>query len=144
MESNLHRQLIQQAEQDGWVRMTRDAPGDWRAVFRKMICDPHWRGEADGLDTVIRAKVLHPDAWRIKIEGSETGNWNYDVLVLEFLEVEVTGKMSADKKRAYEQLWITFDCTALLAFRVFRMDRFGVIRPFLTENTIYTWRNSAI
>jgi hypothetical protein len=144
MESTLHKQLIKRAESDGWIRMERSVSGDWRAAFARTIRQPRWSGEAEELGDVIKSKVLHPDAWRINVEGADTGRWNYDVLVLEFLEVEVTGKMSADKKRAYERLWLAFDSTALLAFRVFHMDRFGVVRPFLTDGTIHTWRASAI
>ncbi len=75
-----------------------------------------------------------PDAWRLKVEGPEQG-WGYLVLVLEFLEVEVTHHVDDRKLVQYNNLWWALDATDMFHFRVFRMDRYGIVTPLLTEET---------
>lgn len=151
-QGKLHDLLIQRAcDTDGWTRLTRKTP--WREPFVTACRDnDEWWGEiAGGIDeetgefveseltTVFRSFSVLPDAWRLRHETPETPNtsrWGYDVLVLEFLEVEVDHGITDAKLNAYLDLWWAFDASSSFCMRVFHMDRFGIVRPYLTEDTI--------
>jgi len=118
-----HDALINRAIQDGWIRGHA-----WRAA----LCDqaqtaPSWVGEWSELSEGFSDALPRPDAWRIVIEGK--------LLVLGFLEVEVTSGVTESKDDWYRWLWDIFDATAYYHLRIWHMDRFGVIRPYLTEST---------
>lgn len=55
--------------------------------------------------------------------------------MLEFLEVEVTSHVTDNKLRSYERLWWYFDDFGLIAFQVWRQDRYGIVSPLLTGET---------
>lgn len=137
----LHQRLIEKAKEQGWQ------VGGWRdGLFKKCRENPHWKSEMffsfpnedqeSELHEEVMALWTRPDAWRIVVEGKAEG-WSYDVLVLEFLEVEVTGRVDADKQDAYRSFWWALDATSAYFFRVWHMDRFGTTRPYITEKTIY-------
>lgn len=134
----LHQQLVKKAQEQGWQ------VGGWRASLFKKCCEnPEWAAEMffdDDQESELHETVMElwtrPDAWRISVEGKTEG-WSYDVLVLEFLEVEVTGRVDKDKQSAYRDLFWAFDAAASYHFRAWHMDRFGTIRPYITEDTIY-------
>jgi hypothetical protein len=166
MPSKLHEDLVQHAcRSDGWS----SAKG-WRKAFAAIAnTNPMWASEynprtkqdiaalaAQGYDVddmapgeltdyaeAIRDTTVNPDAWRIVVEGAgpfidET--WSYPVLVLEFLEVEVTHGIGNDKMNKYRNLWWAFDASSSFHMRVYHMDKFGITRPYMTTETIYSFQ----
>lgn len=136
MPGELHQRLLQRAVDQGWE------VGKWKAAFHRKAREPHWRHEyrADrDFQDIFKGAWPRPDAWRIIVEGPETPgkDWGHEVLVLEFLEVEVTHFIGKEKQEAYEGLWWQFDGTSLFHFRVFQMDKYGTIRLYLDRETIY-------
>lgn len=129
----LHRQLTQKATEQGWQAY------NWRdGLFRRCREDPEWLEEMFTKDEEVGETQLHeivmaawvrPDAWRVVVDRG--------VLVLEFLEIEVTGGIRRDKQVAYQELWWQFDGTMNYHFRVWHMDRFGVIRPYITNSPYF-------
>ncbi len=124
----LHNRLIDFACEHGWQRT------GWKAAVRKELSKEPWSEEASDTLELIESMPCIPDAWRIRIEQEGEGpGWSYPVLVLELLEVEVTHPIDSVKLGYYEQLWWDFDGTSNLHLRIFRMDRYGFVLPFLTE-----------
>lgn len=131
---NHHDTLITQACQDGWVRGF-----GWRKPLMEIVkYNPLLAGEWPELaESIACAETPRPDAWRIVIEDQNTPDtfWSYPVLVLEFLEVEVTSGVTQDKDELYRYLWDVFDATHYYHLRIWHMDRFGVVRPYITNST---------
>ena len=165
MPSKLHEDLIQHAcRSDRWS----NKPG-WRKAFAaKAKTNPAWAGEyspytkediaalaAQGEDVedmvpgelteyakAVRDLLVNPDAWRIVTEGpgpSIDETWRYPVLILEFLEVEVTNGIDKAKMNKYRNLWWAVDESSSLHMRVYHMDKFGVVRPYMTSQTIHNF-----
>lgn len=134
-----HERLIEQAAAQGWAKST--AASNWRAGFRRATRERYWRDRAgEDVQEIIDLVAARPDAWRITIEGPETpdAEWSHPVMVLEFLEVEVTNRINEDKRDHYRDIWGMFDGTDFFHFRVWRMDRFGYILPYVVDiNTAY-------
>lgn len=130
----LHEQLIQGLCTQGWQT------GNWRPALRKAAqANAFWKSEIADRETieVLKLSTEHPDAWRFVTEGEDTGRWSYDVLVIEFMEVEISHPVSAEKAQGYIDLCRLLDGTAFFHFRAFRMDKYGVIRPIVTEETMW-------
>jgi hypothetical protein len=125
----LHDRLIDVACRNGWNRR------GWKKAVRQLLGRPPWGGDESGeVIEFVDEVSCRPDAWRIKIEGEGEGSgWSYDVCVIELLEVEVTHPIDLEKLEMYEQLWWRLDGTSRFHLRVFRMDRYGFVVPFMTE-----------
>jgi hypothetical protein len=137
MPSELHEQLIEQARVEGWNK------DRWKKAFLHRIkfdWEYDWYDENEDILEAINKSWCRPDAWRIVVEGPEHG-WNFPLLILEFLEVEVSHQIDQSKKNAYIHLWFAFDDTQAFMLRVFRMDRFGNTFPYITENTVFEMMN---
>lgn len=129
------RTVLRKLREEPWVDEA-DCSGatgdddDWRRLLSKV--------DEDELAWPIRSMLLQvkcvPDAWRLRVEGPKEG-WGYPVLVLEFLEIEVTNHIDDRKLIQYNNLWWGLDGTDMFHFRVFRMDRYGIVTPLLTEDT---------
>lgn len=163
MPSKLHEDLVLHAcRSDGWS----NAKG-WRKAFAaKASTNSAWASEynphtkqdiaalaANGEDVedmvpgelteyakAVRDLLVNPDAWRIVVEGpgpSIDETWNYPMLILEFLEVEVTNGIDKAKMNKYRNLWWAFDASSSFHMRVYHMDKFGVIRPYMTSHTVH-------
>lgn len=162
--TSLHERLITHAcTNHGWTRTEKD---DWRLAFGAACHEQdEWIGEfapestmltaaeaeelgmqegdvitdESELAEVLREFSYRPDAWRLSRESPDTPgqNWSYPVLVLEFLEVEVTNGIVGNKKQAFINLFWAFDCSSSFYFRVWHMDRFGITRLYLDETTVY-------
>lgn len=122
---NHHDVLINQACQDGWTRGHA-----WAAELRRAaLADPRFAGEYTELQESIGFIDLpRPDAWRIRVADGY-------LCVLEFLEVEVTSGVGENKDALYRYLWDIFNATAYYHLRIWHMDRFGVVRPYITDST---------
>lgn len=131
--SNLHEQLVDQAVKQGWHRV------GWRKAFKARLATLPWTGDAKDVAEIIDQVAVVPDAWRVVHEGPITSGrrWGCSIVVLEFLEVDVTHCANQDKWAEYQDLWWQFDGTGHFQFRAFRMDRYGNIHPYVTEDTIY-------
>lgn len=129
--ATLHQHLIDLAcENGGWEI------GAWKSMFRKILQHKPWSIGADGVLATIDRVQLRPDAWRTVREGTEQG-WSTDVLVLEFLEVEVGHRLSHDKVIEFANLFWALDETDYLHFRAWKMDRYGVMSPAMNEQIAY-------
>jgi len=132
----LHERIVKKACKDGWQR------GNWRKPFLATCGNnPMWQGEIESSDgrALIADMTMHPDAWRLIVEGPDTPEkeWGYPVLVLEFLEVEITHPMPLLKREDYRQLWRRFDATSCFHFRVYRSDRYVPMMLWLDTGTAY-------
>lgn len=129
-----HDLLIEQAAKDGWVRGYGWRRSILREARKSDFCMGEWSELTESLDFI---ESPHPDAWRISVEDENTVDecWNYPVVVLEFLEVEVTSGITQGKDDVYRFLWDVFDATHYFHLRIWHMDRFGVIRPYITHST---------
>lgn len=118
-----HDQLIAIARQNGWI------PGfGWRTGLRRAVKHSAlWESELPMLEESIADEQPRPDAWRISVEDR--------LCVLEFLEVEVTSGVTQTKDDRYRFLWDMFDATSYFHLRIWHMDRFGAIRPYITDST---------
>lgn len=133
--STLHTHIIDWAcKKHGWHR------GNWRkALAEKCKENPYWQSALEVDAEIFETISRHPDAWRIVTEGPKTPGvkWNYDVLVLEFLEVEISHPMPLDKRQDYVDWWWQFDGTDFFHFRVYRVERYGEIKLYLDTDTVY-------
>lgn len=135
---NHHDALIDMAVQDGWVR-----GHGWRSDLHR-IGRARGYGELAELEESFSDALPRPDAWRI-IEQPR-------LVILEFLEVEVTSGVTQQKDDWYRWLWDSFDATSYFHLRIWHMDRFGVVRPYITDSTHYPmvfgmnagWRSGAM
>lgn len=126
----LHKHLIEEELKNGW------RTGKWRVPFLQMLDADPWKRASDPfLVSHINKFSFIPDLWRITVEGEKNG-WGHDVLVVEFLEVEVTSPVTPEKCKAYQGLYWTFDGTEAFHLRVFRKDRWGYILPLVTGATM--------
>lgn len=133
----LHNRLIDRAIRDGWKRPP------WKSELKAKLKESPWCGDGTGQDEE-NGEILElfgdlhcvPDAWRMHTEGKEEG-WGHPVLVIEFLEVDVTSHCDERKLIEYDTLWWRLDGTEMFHLRVFQMDRFGLTKPLVTEDTIY-------
>jgi hypothetical protein len=133
----LHNRLIDRALSDGWKRPP------WKPQLRKYLKEAPWHGDGsdqdeDSDEILALFGDLHcvPDAWRMRVE-SESEGWLHPVLAVEFLEVDVTSHCDDRKLIEYDTLWWRLDGTEMFHLRVFQMDRFGLVKPLVTEDTIY-------
>ncbi len=127
---NHHDILINQAVQDGWIR----GHAWYTALARKAKADPFLWGEWYELkESIGCVEPPRPDAWRSLIESQ--GESRRPLLVVEFLEVEVTSGVGEAKDELCRYLWDVFDATAYYHLRIWHMDRFGVVRPYITTST---------
>jgi hypothetical protein len=126
--NSLHNRLIDVACENGWTRT------GWKAAVRRTLSRPPWDGEGGEIIEYVNAMPCTPDAWRFRLEGAGDGpGWCYEVLVLELLEVEVTNPIDIHKLQQYEKLWWQMDGSSCFHLRVFRMDRYGFVVPFMAE-----------
>lgn len=118
-----HDQLIDQACRDGWTR-----GHGWQAGLRKAARARYdtWDAEWDFLAANFSDRMPYPDAWRTTTKE--------DILVLELLEVEVTSGITQTKDDRYRDMWYMFDETRYYHLHIWHMDRFGVIRPYITNS----------
>ena len=119
-----HTALINAAITHGWIRGHA-----WRSALAQAIktmpgCSGEWFELCESIDFI---ECPHPDMWRLRLEGK--------VLVLEFLEVEVTSGIAEAKDELYRYMWDMFDATHYYHLRIWHMDRFGVTRPYITNST---------
>ncbi len=131
-QSTLHKTLIERA----CAEYGFQSKGNWRKALRKLAQTDPWYSEEwedCDLDDAIRALSANPDAWRIGY-GSPKSR---DAIMVSFLEVEVEHGISVDKRIAYENLWLEFDASVAFDFEVWHMDRFGVIRGYTNEVTVW-------
>jgi hypothetical protein len=120
-EKSMHERIIDDAcARDGWQRR------GWRIAIAKAFDDPSWAGEyaedvepAEWVWPLFRDLSRVPDAWRIRFEGKEHG-WGHPVMVIEFLEVEISHPMGERKEHDYIAIWSALDDTDFYHFRVFR------------------------
>lgn len=141
MEDTIHNRIIARARRDGWQR------GPWKPVFLKKCREREaWREEIeaetddDGICELFDGFRSVPDAWRLVAEDETTQNgslWCHPVLVLEFLEVEITHPMPLHKRDEYTKLWWAMDGTDSFHLRVYRAERYGPIELWLDTETIY-------
>lgn len=128
-QSHLHQNLIDHAcRTQGWTNAKA-----WRKAFlRKCQDNPEWASEMRGTEVreVLDECSFNPDAWKLTVE-------NRDTLVLEFLEVDVSHAVTPAKHAIYTSLWWAFDSSSSFVLRVYMMDRFGIIRPYLTPENIH-------
>ena len=137
MNDTLHNAIIEKACRDGWQR------GSWKQAFvAKCRERPDWEGEIT--DDGVREELLDdfrriPDAWRFVVEDENTSGqkWNYPVLILEFLEVEIAHPMPLEKRREYVAFWWRLDSTTNFHFRVYRAERYKAPELWLDTETIY-------
>lgn len=87
-----------------------------------------WMDVPEILDDFKKTRLI-PDAWRIVVEGKQQG-WLHNVLVIEFMEVEVTHPLPAEKVAMYDNLWWALDYTEYLYFRLWKMDATGYRTEF--------------
>lgn len=138
MQNSLHEKIIDRAAKEGWQR------GNWKSALRAKLKEELWADEAlDILDDISDVRRT-PDAWRLRVEGPANvkpdvinEDWNYPVLVLEFLEVEISHPMSLDKRRDYTAIWWRFDASDAFHFRGYIAERYGPIKCWLDTETIY-------
>lgn len=134
----LHEALIDKfCRHDGWQR------GSWKPAFLKRALDnPEWAGELEegGDDELLGGlpRVI-PDAFRFVVEGPGTAgaDWSYEVLVLEFLEVEISHPIPLAKRRNLIKLWWRFDASSSFHFRVYRATRYGPPTLWLDHDVAY-------
>ena len=117
MPSDLHERLIWEATRKGW----RTEP--WKPAVQERLRMQPWIEEADEILALLTECPLQPDAWRLTIKRDGPG---CDLLLwLEFLEVEVTHRISRDKWQWYSAIWEAFDLTDRLEFNVIVMASDG-------------------
>lgn len=116
-----HDDLIRQMTRDGWTR-----GHSWRSSLRR-IGRAKGYSELAELEESFSSELPRPDAWRIVEEES--------LVVLEFLEIEVTSGVTQEKDQTYRWLWDIFDATHFFHLRIWHMDRFGVVRPYIVNST---------
>lgn len=136
MRDSIHNRIITSALRQGWQT------GNWREAFiKKCKENPDWytsltEDETDpdtpgGIGNILwHGFNGRPDAWRIVVEG--------DLLVMEFLEVEVTHPMPLHKRDAYIWMWWRFDGTDYFHMRGYRADRYGPIVVWLDAEEVIT------
>ena len=141
----LHKRILANARYQGW-----ETGGGWKKAFQtKCRDDETWQGEfeTDTDDTghyeLFDDVRCIPDGWRLKVEGPETPTpngdpWPYPVLVLEFLEVEISHPMPLEKRDQYMDLWWLMDGTSCFHFRVYRAERYGPIVLWLDHDAAYS------
>lgn len=128
----LHNRLIRQAcATGGWKINEKD--NGWRKAFRAMLQDSRWDTDRADMIGFMAEMNARPDAWRMSVDDDE------DMLLLEFLEVEVWHRISDDKKTIYQDFWWRLDASDGVRLQIWRMDRFGIISQFMTEETIHTF-----
>lgn len=137
MQDTLHDRLVDLfCRNDGWKT------GPWKPAFRaKCRENPAWLGDFEdgGKDDLWAGIRFNPDAWRLVVEGADTPNtpWNYDVLIVEFLEIEIFHPIPLDKRRNLIDLWWRFDSTSCFHMRVYCAGRYGDAKLWLdTESAI--------
>lgn len=140
MGQELHSFIVRrECRENGWQR------GNWKTGFAKAakaneeFADEFIESEDNGDQIWGDIPILIPDAWRIAFEGPETEgkNWGCPVLVLEFLEVEVSHPIDYDKHHNYVHLWWRFDGTSCFHFRVYRIGRYGPATLWLDVETAH-------
>lgn len=129
--SDLHRKLTDLAHENGGWEV-----GVWKAPMRVLLQSEPWKRDADGLTGYLGNVKARPDAWRISREGRAEG-WGHDVLVLEFLEVEVGHRIDRNKLAEFANIFWMFDATDRFHFRAWKMDRFGIMSPAMNEQIAY-------
>ena len=130
----LHARMIAAACRDhGWQL------GNWQEALAQKLSDAQWHNpNYDEVPDVLEMAAHvwgRPDAWKIREEAPEPGQ-AHAILVLDFLEVEVTHHIEDDKLANYETLWWGLDASDIMELQVYRLDRFGILSPLLTKGTI--------
>lgn len=126
MVGELHEQIIDRAASDGWKR------GNWKKPLQRALRKDPWISEAEDIIIDISFIRRNPDAFRIVVEQpGDTTPWLHPVLVLEFLEVEITHQLPPEKRDDYTELWVLFDASNMCAFRVYTARADGVIKLWL-------------
>lgn len=128
---SLHSKLIDMCVSNGWNK----------SLFKKKIykilkkepwCDEAYNDileeseegcenyEPCDSDVIAAIKGLRvvPDCWRVSVE-----KWNWDVLVIEFMEVCIENDISEGKMIKYENFWWAMDASSNFSFRLYRMNR---------------------
>lgn len=138
MAQELHTFIVKrECRNNGWQT------GRWKAGFAKAAKsnpefeDEFTESENNGDEIWGDIPVVIPDAWRIVVEGPETEGrgWGVPVMVLEFLEVEISHPIPFAKHQAYVHLWWRFDATSCFHFRVYRIGRHGPAVLWLDNDT---------
>lgn len=135
----LHDFILQrECRRDGWQT------GNWKTAFAKAArADEQFRDEfvecEDNGRELWEGIRRTPDAWRIVTEGPGTPdkNWSYPVLVLEFLEIEISRPMDLDKRADYISLWWRFDGSSVFHLRVWHIGRYGPATVWLDMDTVH-------
>lgn len=142
----LHEALIDKLcrNGEGWQR------GNWKSAFIKRarqnawwageIEDDNGKPDRDAIDALFGGLPrLIPDAFRFTVEGPDTPNqhWGSEVLILEFLEVEIGHPMPLNKRRNYVTLWWRLDASSSFHFRVYRVERYGSPVLWLDHDAAY-------
>lgn len=134
---SLHDRLIQRAcASAGWKLNEKD--NGWRKAFLAMLRDERWDSDRDDMLGFMAEMNARPDAWRISVDDDEA------MLLLEFLEVEVWHRINEDKKMTYQDFWWRLDGSDGIRLQIWRMDRFGIISQFMTEETIHSFHDELL
>lgn len=96
-----------------------------------MLKDNRWSDEQAEVLEAMSELRSRPDAWRISVRDED------DMLILEFLEIVVWHQISEEKKKDYHRFWWNIDGTDGVRLVIWRMDRFGVVTPFMSEDTVH-------
>lgn len=141
MGQELHTFIVRrECRNDGWQT------GNWKTGFAKaakgndQFAGEFEESEDNGNGIWDGMPILIPDAWRVVVEGPETEgkHWGGPVMVLEFLEVEISHPIPFDKHRNYVHLWWRFDGTSCFHFRVYRIGRYGPSTLWLDTETAHS------
>jgi hypothetical protein len=127
-------QLLKAAAQEGWQRI------GWRRATRQALAEMlrrhrqlrRYGEEANAILECLADFRARPFAWRLKVEG-KAEDWGHPVLVVEFLEMNVTKA----KLTEHTRLWWGLDASELMHLRTFLLDKTGRISPLVTDETIY-------
>lgn len=140
MAQELHSFIVRrECHNNGWQT------GRWKVGFAKAAkADARFAGEFiesedNGNQIWGNLPIMTPDAWRIVVEDENTlgKSWGCPVMVLEFLEVELSHPIPFEKRRNYMALWWNFDGTNCFHFRVYRIGRYGPAELWLDVDTAH-------
>lgn len=125
----LYPDRLAEAHASGW------RSDKWKGPLFRRIVELPWMSDGPALYDIVSESCCVPDAWRLSIEGSLFGD-EPETLVLEFLIINLTDTVVEDRLVPYEALWWSFEGAERMHFRVLCMDRFGVVTPLITEDTM--------
>lgn len=126
MTTDTHEALIDGLVADGWTRSK-----GWKEAVRALVLQEPFCGQ-DGVDGLALSESfseapIHPDAYRLLVEGPGHGWGEHQVLVIELAEVVVTHRISQAKLAQYANLWWNCDGSGYCHLRLYVMDEFGTL-----------------